>query len=122
MQEAAQFESWADRLVEGTWALPEGPEAIARINQLMAEPLPVGPDATNATEQLYDLLGDDQLFDELAALAKTDANADARPLIQQRLEQLGMENIITANADQPDMQEDLDVDGVMMTRPSNMSS
>jgi len=124
MDEAAQFESWANNLVEGTWALPEGPEAIARINQLMAEPLPVGPDATNATEQLYDLLGDDQLFDELAELAGTDANADARPLIQQRLAQLGMDNIIMTKepAGEPDMQEDLDVDGVMMTRPSNMSS
>ena len=124
MDEAAQFESWANNLVEGTWALPEGPEAVARINQLMAEPLPVGPDATNTTEQLYDLLGDDQLFDELAELAKTDANADARPLIQQRLAQLGMANIIMTKepAGEPDMQEDLDVDGVMMTRPSNMSS
>jgi hypothetical protein len=124
MDEAAQFESWANNLVEGTWALPEGPQAMARINQLMAEPLPVGPDATNATEQLYDLLGDDQLYDELEELARTDANADARPLIQQRLVQLGMDNIITVKepAGEPDMQEDLDVDGVMMTRPSNMSS
>jgi hypothetical protein len=119
MQEAAEFESWADQLVEGTWALPEGPEAIARLNELMAKPLPVGPDATNATEQLYDLLGDDQLFDELSDLAQTDANADARPLIQRRLQQLGMANIVKTP---PDMQEDLDTDGVMMTRPSNMSS
>jgi len=120
MQEAAQFESWADQLVEGTWAVPEGPEAVARINSLMAEPLPVGPDAINATEQLYDLLGDDQLFDELAALAKTDANADARPLIRERLAELGMSNILTVP--EPDVQEDLDTDGVMMNRPSNMSS
>jgi len=35
-----------------------------------------------------------------------------------------MDNIITVKepAGEPDMQEDLDVDGVMMTRPSNMSS
>ena len=120
MKEATQFETWTDQLVEGTWALPEGPEAVARINSLMAEPLPVGPDAINATEQLYDLLGDDQLFDELAALAKTDANADARPLIRERLAELGMSNILTVP--EPDVQEDLDTDGVMMTRPSNMSS
>ena len=124
MDESAQFESWADNLVEGTWALPEGPEAIARLKTLMAEPLPVGPDATNATEQLYDLLGDDDLFDRLAELAQMDANADARPAIQQRLEQLGMANILDATkpAPEPVQQEDLDVDGVMMTRPSNMSS
>ncbi len=122
-----QFESWADNLVEGTWVLPKGPEAIARLKELMAEPLPVGPDATNATEQLYDLLGDDTLFDRLSELAQMDANADARPAIQQRLEQLGLANILDSNRDldsdiEPDMQEDLDVDGVMMTRPSNMSS
>jgi hypothetical protein len=115
-----QFESWADNLVEGTWALPEGPEEIARLKQLMAEPLPVGPDATNATEQLYDLVGDDDLFDRLAELARMDANADARPAIQERLQQLGMANILGST--EPDVQEDLDTDGVMMTRPSNMSS
>jgi hypothetical protein len=115
-----QFESWADNLVEGTWAVPEGPEEIARLKQLMAEPLPVGPDATNATEQLYDLVGDDDLFDRLAELARMDANADARPAIQERLQQLGMANIL--GSPEPDVQEDLDTDGVMMTRPSNMSS
>lgn len=120
LDEARQFESWADNLVEGTWALPEGPEEIARLKQLMAEPLPVGPDATNATEQLYDLVGDDDLFDRLAELARMDANADARPAIQERLQQLGMANILGST--EPDVQEDLDTDGVMMTRPSNMSS
>ena len=90
----------------------------------MAEPLPVGPDATNATEQLYDLLGDDALFDELAELAQMDANADARPAVQLRLEQLGLDNILSDRQPvvEPVQQEDLDTDGVMMTRPSNMSS
>ena len=124
LDEIRQFESWADNLVEGTWALPEGPEEIARLKELMAEPLPVGPDATNATEQLYDLLGDDALFDELAELAQMDANADARPAVQRRLRQLGLDNILTDRQPvaEPVQQEDLDVDGVMMTRPSNMSS
>jgi hypothetical protein len=124
LDEAQQFESWADNLVEGTWALPEGPEEIARLKELMAAPLPVGPDATNATEQLYDLLGDDQLFNQLEELARMDANADARPAVRRRLEQLGLANILpsTEPAADPVQQEDLDVDGVMMTRPSNMSS
>jgi hypothetical protein len=124
LDEAQQFESWANNLVEGTWALPEGPEEIARLKELMAEPLPVGPDATNATEQLYDLLGDDALFDELAELAQMDANADARPAVQRRLQQLGLNNILAdmQPVAEPVQQEDLDTDGVMMTRPSNMSS
>jgi hypothetical protein len=124
LDEARQFESWADNLVEGTWALPEGPEEIARLKELMAEPLPVGPDATNATEQLYDLLGDDELFNQLEELARMDANADARPAIQRRLEQLDLSNILVNSEPivEPVQQEDLDTDGVMMTRPSNMSS
>jgi hypothetical protein len=124
LDEAQQFESWADNLVEGTWALPEGPEEIARLKKLMAEPLLVGPDATNATEQLYDLLGDDELFNQLEELAQMDANADARPVVQRRLEQLGLANILPniETATEPVQQEDLDTDGVMMTRPSNMSS
>jgi hypothetical protein len=124
LDEARQFESWANNLVEGTWALPEGPEKIARLKKLMAEPLPVGPDATNATEQLYDLLGDDELFNQLEELARMDANADTRPAIQSRLKQLGLDNILTdmQPVAEPVQQEDLDTDGVMMTRPSNMSS
>lgn len=120
MKEIQQFESWSDQIMEGTWAVPEGPEAIARFTALMANPLPVGADATNATEQLYDLLGDDSLYDQLGQLARQDANADARSLIQKRLAELGLDNILTST--EPMQQEDLDTDGVMMTRPSNMSS
>ncbi len=123
ISEADMFEMWANNITEGTWALPEGPEAVHRLQQMMNQPLPVGPDATNATEQLYDIFGDDELFNELEELAKMDANADARPAIQRRLTELGMSNILEPVAQpEPEVQEDLDVDGVMMTRPSNMSS
>lgn len=124
MKEADEFEVWADHMVEGTWALPTGPEALARLKKLMANPLQVGPDASNATEQLYDLLGDNELFDQLGELARIDADSDARPMVLDRLKQLGMANILDTNQSvtDADMQEDLDVDGVMMTRPSNMSS
>lgn len=123
ISEADMFEQWANNITEGTWALPEGPEAVHRLQQMMSQPLPVGPDATNATEQLYDIFGDDELFNELEELAQMDANADARPAIQRRLTELGMSNILKPVAEpEPEVQEDLDVDGVMMTRPSNMSS
>jgi len=121
MREADEFESWANQVCEGTWTLPDTQEQQRRLQELMAEPLPVGPDATNATEILYDLVGDDELFDRLSALAMDDANADARPLIQQRLAELGIE-IPTEKDQEQDTQEDLDADGVLMTRPSNMSS
>ena len=90
MKEADIFESWINHLAEGTWALPETPEQKQKLADLLSKELPVGADATNATEQLYDLLGDDQLFDNLSALATDDANADARPLIMDRLKEIGI--------------------------------
>jgi hypothetical protein len=88
MKETEIFESWINNLSEGTWSLPETREQQTQLIELLSKELPVGPDATNATEQLYDLVGDDQLFDQLEELAGQDANADARPLILTRLQQL----------------------------------
>jgi hypothetical protein len=136
MKEADEFESWARTVTEGTWATPDTPQAENDLKLLLSNPFPVGPNATYATEKLYDLLGDDQLFDQLAELADQDPDADARPLIQARLEELdidiGMpaaevpEPADPAAAQTPPLEpvqsENLDVDGVMMTKPSNMSS
>jgi hypothetical protein len=88
MKEANIFEAWANKLMEGTWALPDTKEKQQQLVTLLSKDLPVGADATNATEQLYDLLGDDQLFDALEALADQDANADSRQLIYDRMQEL----------------------------------
>ena len=88
MKEANIFEAWAERLTEGTWQLPDTPEKQAQLLELMSTDLPVGADATNVTEQLYDLLGDDELFDQLEALAERDANADARQVVYDRMQEL----------------------------------
>lgn len=88
MKEADIFETWADNLVEGTWAIPSTPEQQERLIELLSSELPVGPDANNATDQLYDLFGDDELFDNLAELAERDADADARPIVMDRLAKL----------------------------------
>jgi hypothetical protein len=92
MKEADQFESWSNRVMEGTWALADTPELTKKLNDLMSQELIVGPDATNATEQLYDLVGDDQLFDILDDIARTnpDANAWDDTRVQNRLAQLGV--------------------------------
>jgi hypothetical protein len=91
MKEADIFESWINNLAEGTWALPDTPDAKQKLADLLASELPVGADATNATEQLYDVFGDDQLFDALQELAKQNANADARPVIIDRMKEIGLE-------------------------------
>jgi hypothetical protein len=111
MKEAEIFESWADQLMEGTWATPDTPEKQTKLIELLSQDLPVGADATNATEQLYDLLGDDELFDQLQDLAMRDANADARQVVLNRMQEL---------ADDPDVMKvitSLNIDATAAMNP-----
>jgi len=93
MKEADIFESWINTLAEGTWNLPETPEQLQKLKELMSKELVVGPDATNATEQLYDLVGDDELFDRLGDLAERDPRANAwnDTEVMARLQELGID-------------------------------
>jgi hypothetical protein len=112
MKEANIFEAWAQRLTEGTWQTPDTPEKQTQLLELLSTDLPVGADATNVTEQLYDLLGDDQLFDQLEELAERDANADARQVILNRMQEL---------SDDPDVRkviEQLNIDATAEMNPA----
>ena len=139
MKETNEFESWANDMAEGTWGLPDNRGEEEKLKDLMSKPLLVGADEMNATEQLYDLVGDDELFDILSEIADEDPNTniweDERVL--NRLHELGIEipeQSETPPDDMPEPEqppeeppqeptsEDLDTDGVMMTRQSNMSS
>jgi hypothetical protein len=79
---AKQFEAWADDITEGTWAIPDTDDVIANLDNIMSAPLEVGMDGSNAIGALYDIIGDDQLFDNIAELADVEGDkADARPLV-----------------------------------------
>jgi hypothetical protein len=80
-----QYESWANNLAEGTWSMPDTPEKEAKLKELFAEPIVYGIDAQNVTGLLYDLIGDDELFDLLDDSAE-DPDADARETIAYWLE------------------------------------
>lgn len=115
MKEANIFETWANRLMEGTWATPETPEQKQQLVDLLSAELPVGADALNATEQLYDILGDDMLFDQLEALADQDADADARQTIFNRMQELASdpniaEVIAQLNVDAEPVEVDAEVE------------
>lgn len=89
MKETHEFEAHIQKVVEGTWALPDTPEAQQTLVDLLNQPtLPVGPDAEDIIAQLYDVIGDDELFDQLGDLSNVDAEADAKPIILARLEEL----------------------------------
>ena len=79
---AEAFESWATRLSEGTWAIPETEDDIKKLSELLQDPILVGVDGENASNALYNLIGDDELFDNLSELGHEDPEADARETIQ----------------------------------------
>lgn len=93
MPEVDEFEAHMNSIAEGTWSLPDNAEAESKLKELMAKPLMVGPDASNATEVLYDIVGDDRLFDILHTIAKKnpDANAWDNKAVIKRLEELGVD-------------------------------
>jgi hypothetical protein len=109
MKEAQIFENWINNLSEGTWALPETPEQQEKLNKLMAGELIVGPDATNATELLYSIVGDDELFDILNDLAEKSqgrANIWDDSDVQRRLAELGIQTPQSTEAEPADVPQD----------------
>ena len=114
---AEQFESWADTVSEGTWAVPDSDDEVAKLIDLLDQPLPVGVDGQNATNALYNIIGDDRLFDRLGELADSDPEADARDLVvdwlqdnlphiyQQIMNEIGDADIPAEPAEQPEVDE-----------------
>jgi hypothetical protein len=76
-----QFESWASTVAEGSWALPDTDDDIEQLIDWLSEEHPVGVDAQDATNSLYNIIGDDRLFDRLGELADIDPTADARDVV-----------------------------------------
>jgi len=103
MKEADIFEQWADGLMEGTWQLPsESEETFAKFTELMAQPIKAGPGGEYASELLYDVFGDDSLFDEIGDLGDKDPEADVRDLIRARAEELDI--VLPAEAEEVDVE------------------
>ena len=78
---AKEFESWATRLSEGTWHIPETEEDIRKLAKLLRDPVQCGVDGVNGVNALGGLIGDDSLYDDIEALAEVDPEADCNSLI-----------------------------------------
>ena len=77
-----QFEDWANEVVEGTWHLPNDEQDTSKLDELMSNPLEAGENGENAKGALYDIIGDDVLYDKLTDVASAEgAETDARPTI-----------------------------------------
>ncbi len=69
-------------LYEGQWASPESEEDIQRLKELLSQPLEVGVDGQTAVSALYDLIGNDELFDRIHDLEEINGpKTDAVPAI-----------------------------------------
>jgi len=118
MKEINEFEEWADNIVEGTWAVPTNPKQLEALTQWLSKEQPVGIDAMNATESLYNIIGDDDLYDSLSELAEDYPDADARPTVIHWIEKAvetmqfvnpnALKNLRTAIANVNDIPEGLD--------------
>ncbi len=73
---------------EGTWALPDNPRAKKELKALMAKPLILGKEGDEAADKLYNIIGDDELFDDLFVAGKKNPKGDARPLIKKAMKRL----------------------------------
>ena len=75
-----------EKVTEGTWSIPDTPEKVRELKDLMSKELP----ADEAQDKIYGLLGDDELFDDIAEMEEKDPKADVRGMIVRRLDDLGL--------------------------------
>jgi hypothetical protein len=94
---------------------------------LMSQPLIAGADGMNATEQLYGLVGDDELFDIIGEIAvDPDANIWDDERVQNRLEELGVYMVTPAEPAQADQTPPVaegrpeDLPGIDYDRPGDV--
>ena len=73
---------------EGTWAIPDNPKAKKELKALLAKPLILGKEGDQAADKLYNIIGDDELFDDLFVAGKKNPKGDARPLIKKAMKRL----------------------------------
>ena len=81
---------------EGTWAVPQTPKQKSALKKLLSKPLK----AKDAEDKLYDIIGDDDLFDDIGDFASKEPNADVRPMVKTAMKRLGIkENTILDRID-----------------------
>ncbi len=73
-----------EEVTEGTWSVPETPEQVKKLTTLLKNPL----NAEKALDELYDVFGDDELFDVLEAMKRNEPETDVRHVVIRRLKDM----------------------------------
>lgn len=96
VKEFTQYENIINNIVERKDIFSDDEEkqspAIEKLNQLVAQPFPVGADGTNAIESLSDIIDDDELMDVFKELADIDPESDIRDMLKDYIEIKDKEN------------------------------
>jgi len=79
---------------EGTWSVPETPEQVKKLTNLLKNPL----DAETALDELYDVFGDDELFDDLEVMKREEPETDVRHVVIRRLKDMNFIKEVRENA------------------------
>ena len=86
IKEFAEFESFMNRVSENADIFSDDQEAqtsaLERLNQLVAEPFPVGTDGNNAIESLTDVIDDQELMEVFKELADINSEQDVRDILK----------------------------------------
>lgn len=103
------FAEWADSLVDEALD-PDTPRQVEALIELLADMIPVGPNAEVAIGELKDVIEDDELYARLRRTAVADPDSDARPQIiawmQEQDDRKYREALDQIEADDSDGEED----------------
>ena len=81
--ELKAYESLLDAITESNDLFSDdNQDLIAQLNELIAEPIPVGVDGTNATETLQDIIDDEELFEVFKELGEISPESDIRDILK----------------------------------------
>jgi hypothetical protein len=72
------FEDWVDNVIVSK--IPTG-DQIKKLEELLKDPVSVGPDGLSAMELFRDLIDSEELMDRFYELSKVDPDADSRPAV-----------------------------------------
>ena len=75
---------------EGTWAVPKSINDKNKLKDLLKKPIKLGKEGDDASDLMYNIIGDDELFDDLYVAGKKNPNGDARPIIKKAMKRLGI--------------------------------
>lgn len=87
----AEFESWTQRVTEGTWNVPQDDDEKEELRKLMDKPIRAGQNGNDAAGALYHIIGSDSLYDSFYDASESDEGpeTDVRPLIIEWLKENG---------------------------------